>query len=265
MGLLFSVCGIARFRALAEVPAPATNAPPLSPSTDGAALVPTVLLELVAADPNADMVFAGWEKLRTTGIAGVDLAVHKALAVVVSWAAVAEPLAQLGAQVATKTIKTCLRSLYRGLSARSHSQVKATLGFCTAIVGLGPSTTREFCLAFDFTIKALSTMGVGRRGSKHKGKVPPDRVGFAKLMLQMLAHGDESVLQKVAITHQLVGTLFVGIENDTPELQKSILETVRHTVLRSGMMRKSKLGVLRVKALLQLGKLYRCDSALPGG
>ena len=156
--------------------------------------------------------------------------------------------------------------MYRGLSARSHIQVKATLGLCAAIVHLGPSNTREFCLAFDFTIKALSNMGAGRSSSKSKTKLaPPDRAGFANFMLKLLEHGDEAVVQKVAITHPLVGTLFVGIENDNPDLQKAILEMVREKVVRTGLMRKHKLGILNAKALLLLARLYRCDVALPGG
>ena len=90
-----------RFRALAELAGPDGS----QEERDGAA-APQQLLELVAADPNADIIFAGWEKLRTSGAPGVDLAVHKALTVVVAWAGIVEPLARLGAQVATKTIKT---------------------------------------------------------------------------------------------------------------------------------------------------------------
>lgn len=133
-------------------------------------------------------------------------------------------------------------------------------------VNLGPGITREFCLGFDFTIKALSTMGAGRTNSKQKGKAaPPDRAGFADFMLKLLQHGDEAIVQKVGITHPLIGSLFIGIENDTPKLQKAILEMVRDKVVRSGLMRKNKLGVLSTKGLLQLARLYRCDVALPGG
>lgn len=93
-----------RFRALADVAGAPTGA------TDAEPTVPEELLELAAADPNAEALFSGWEKLRTSGAPGVDLAVHKALAVLVGWAGVAEPLARLGTAAATKAIKTCVRS-----------------------------------------------------------------------------------------------------------------------------------------------------------
>jgi uncharacterized membrane protein YgcG len=229
---------------------------------------PQELLDLAEADPEGETLFTGWEKLRTSGVPGVDLAVHKALTVLVGWAGVAEPLARLGGHLGSRTVKTCLRSVYRGLSARSHSQVKVTLGLCTAIVSLGPASTREFCLAFDFTLKSLGAMGAGRTthgssSSKAKCKLPPDRPGFVAFMLTLLEHGDEAVVQKVSVTHPLLGTLFVGMENDPPRLQTAVLEAVRDRVVRASVMRKNKLGVLNSKALLQVARLYRSDALVP--
>ena len=46
-----------------------------------------------------------------------------------------------------------MRSLYRGISARSHNQIHAALDLCASILRLAPTAAADFCTAFDFSLK----------------------------------------------------------------------------------------------------------------
>eukprot|EP00039_Didymoeca_costata_P012977 m.190448 g.190448 ORF g.190448 m.190448 type:complete len:881 (-) comp15641_c0_seq6:6685-9327(-) len=214
------------------------------------------LLAVAQSDPTCEKVFDCWQRLRDKQVANSDVIAHNALCALLQESTVHSDMNAFGTRIAENLIDKSMRSLYRGLGAKAGGPIKAAMQLVCAIVSHSLPIANEFCLQFDFGLKALATIGQYKKENR-----PPARDFFVLFFLSIIRHQDEALLGKV-VQGKLMGHVFEYLKFDPEWLQTALLHSLHTLILKKSVSRSLKLHIFPAQVLLQiLGLVYQ--SKLP--
>eukprot|EP00040_Diaphanoeca_grandis_P025957 m.144583 g.144583 ORF g.144583 m.144583 type:complete len:808 (-) comp30384_c1_seq6:563-2986(-) len=212
-----------------------------------------VLQDYLRSEPGCDSLFRVWEIRKVQYQGQGEHIPQEALANVLTACATDVDLVSKGEMIGRHILRHWLKSIYRGISAKQPSAIKASLKLMISVVSLSPVLAQETFEAFDFTLKPLQKLGL-RKGPK--GKVG-SRAYFIKFICSFIRGGDVALVTRMLQLKALMMSIFsTEVTDDDAATVLLLLDTLLNNVVRAPLQRRVKLLVFNPTALSELSSLY---------